>query len=244
MNLIEYYKKQSDISKISKKFADRFSDVPVEIITWVRKHMIHPCENPYNFNDKNWPRLTTGRDIEKTLMTQQFAFGTCRAFTLACVAIMRAKGIPARSRCGFATYFNPGLYEDHWILEYWEDGKWKMADAQKMRLDVKPGQFINGAIAWELVRNMGFNASLFGFSGQCFQEYGLAYVIKNMIRDASGLLKSELNYLSYNSIDKKLSNLTASDYAELDKISDMIMSEDIIGLSDIDFQHLNKSDSI
>lgn len=235
MDLIEYYKEQSDVSRISEKFADRFSNVPVEIITWVRKNMIHPCENPYNFDKKNWPRPNSAKDIEDAFMTQQFASGTCRAFSLACVAIMRAKGIPARSRCGFATYFKPGLYEDHWVLEYWENGKWKIADAQKMRLDLKAGQFINGAAAWKLVRNLGFDANLFGFSGQCYQEYGLAYVIKNMIRDASGLLKSELNYRAYNSIDRKISRLTASDYTQLDKISDMILSEDIAGLSNIDF---------
>lgn len=235
MDYIEYYKKQSDKSKISKRFANRFSNNPGDIITQVRKKMIHPCENPYNFNEKNWPRLDTGKDIESAFMTQQFAFGTCRAFSLACVAIMRAKGIPARSRCGFATYFNPGLYEDHWIVEYWQDGKWKMADAQKMRLDLKSGQFINGAVAWKLVRNLGFDASLFGFSGQCFRDYGLAYIIKNMIRDASGLIKSELNYLDYNSIDKKIDKLTVSDYAMFDNLADMILSEDIKGLCGIDF---------
>lgn len=235
MDLKDFYKKQSDISKISKRFADRFSNTPQEIIAQVRKKMIHPCENPHNFDDENWPRLDTGKDIESALMTQQFAFGNCRAFTLACVAIMRAKGIPARSRCGFATYFKPGLYEDHWIVEYWEGDKWKMADAQKMRLDLKPGQFINGAVAWKLVRNLGFDANLFGFSGQCYQEYGLAYIIKNMIRDASALIKSELNYTGFDSVDKKISKLTASDYAELDNLSDMILLEDIAGLSDIDF---------
>ncbi|MDL2295880.1 transglutaminase-like domain-containing protein [Lachnospiraceae bacterium OttesenSCG-928-E19] len=235
MNLIEYYKKQSDISKISKKFADRFGDTPNEIVVQVRKKLIHPCENPYNFDDKNWPRLPTGKDIEKAFTEQQFAFGTCRAFTLACVAIMRAKGIPARGRCGFANYFNAGSYEDHWVVEYWDNGKWKLADAQKMRLNLTSGQFINGATAWKLVRNFGFDSNLFGFSGQAFQNHGLGYVIKNMIRDASGLLKSELNYLSSVSIDNKIKKLTNSDYADLDKISDMILSEDIVGLHNIDF---------
>jgi hypothetical protein len=47
--------------------------------------------------------------------------GTCRHFAVLSVALLRAKGIPARARCGFATYFQPGLALDHWIAEYWRD---------------------------------------------------------------------------------------------------------------------------
>ena len=38
----------------------------------------------------------------------------CREFATLMCAFFRAKGIPARSRCGFATYFGwNGNYEDH-----------------------------------------------------------------------------------------------------------------------------------
>ena len=36
--------------------------------------------------------------------------GTCRDFTTFMTALLRAKGIPARARCGFGTYFLPGHY--------------------------------------------------------------------------------------------------------------------------------------
>ncbi len=55
----------------------------------------------------------------------------CREFATLMCAFLRAKGIPARSRCGFATYFGwDGLYEDHWICEYWNGERWVMADPQ------------------------------------------------------------------------------------------------------------------
>jgi hypothetical protein len=55
----------------------------------------------------------------------------CREFATLMCALLRAKGIPARSRCGFATYFGwDGLYEDHWICEYWNGERWVMADPQ------------------------------------------------------------------------------------------------------------------
>jgi hypothetical protein len=55
----------------------------------------------------------------------------CREFATLMCALLRAKGIPARSRSGFAFYFGwNGDYADHWICEYWDGGSWIMADPQ------------------------------------------------------------------------------------------------------------------
>ena len=44
----------------------------------------------------------------------------CREFATLMCALLRSKGIPARSRCGFAVYFGwTGEFEDHWSCEYW-----------------------------------------------------------------------------------------------------------------------------
>jgi len=54
----------------------------------------------------------------------------CRFSTLSC-AILRAKGIPARARCGFSVYLGwKGSLEDHWIVEYWNGNRWVMNDPQ------------------------------------------------------------------------------------------------------------------
>src|ERR1700690_2619817 len=47
---------------------------------------------------------------------------TCRHFATLFVAIMRRKGVPARARCGFATYFVHGKRVDHWVAECWNVG--------------------------------------------------------------------------------------------------------------------------
>jgi hypothetical protein len=43
----------------------------------------------------------------------------------------RSKGVPARLRCGFATYFGSG-WEDHWVCEYWDKQvqTWRLSDPQ------------------------------------------------------------------------------------------------------------------
>ena len=57
------------------------------------------------------------------------ALQRCNSFALMLVTMLRAKGVPARSRCGFAVYFNPPNFEDHWVCEYWNaqtaDGAWR-----------------------------------------------------------------------------------------------------------------------
>jgi len=70
--------------------------------------------------------LTASRSPEKRLV------GNCRDFSVMLCAILRNKGIAARARCGFGTYFTPGRFEDHWICEYWkaDERRWAMVDAQ------------------------------------------------------------------------------------------------------------------
>ncbi|WP_269803231.1 transglutaminase domain-containing protein [Streptomyces sp. Go-475] len=41
--------------------------------------------------------------------------GTCRHFAILACAFLRARGIPARARCGFGTYCAEGRGLDHWI---------------------------------------------------------------------------------------------------------------------------------
>ena len=63
---------------------------------------------------------------------QDKMIGICRDFSVAAAALCREAGIPARARCGFATYFEPGKYIDHWVLEYWNEveQRWVMVDPQ------------------------------------------------------------------------------------------------------------------
>lgn len=57
---------------------------------------------------------------------------SCRQFSVVATALIRASGVPARSRCGFGAYFVPGHLEDHWVVAVWNqnDGRWQLVDAQ------------------------------------------------------------------------------------------------------------------
>lgn len=128
--------------------------------------------------------------------------GNCRDFAVLLCALLRHRGVPARARCGFGTYFLPGRYEDHWVCEYWDQGagRWVMVDAQldafqrealEIRfdpLDMPPGQFVSGGQAWQMCRAGEVDPDLFGI----FDMYGLWFVRGNLIRDFLALNKVEI----------------------------------------------------
>jgi hypothetical protein len=96
--------------------------------------------------------------------------GCCRDYTLLTVSALRHKGIPARSRIGFADYFRGGYNHDHVVAEYWNGDRWVMIDAQldpagEHPFDVQDmprGPFRSAAEVWLGVRSDELDADLFG----------------------------------------------------------------------------------
>ena len=100
--------------------------------------------------------------------------GTCRHFAVLSCALLRYRGIAARVRCGFATYFHPGQGLDHWITEYWhrDEDRWVRIDPEILGRSVLPapddlrvGDFLSAGEAWTAFRNGQIDASRFGVYG-------------------------------------------------------------------------------
>jgi hypothetical protein len=142
--------------------------------------------------------LTTVRSLEERIV------GTCRNFTVLLVALLRAKGIPARARCGFGMYFIPGHGEDHWVAEYWHaaQARWVRVDAQiddfqrqKLQpdfdlLDVPHDRFVIAGDAWAQSRAGEVDPAHFGLS--FLNEGGLWFIAGNLLRDAAALNNVEM----------------------------------------------------
>lgn len=56
--------------------------------------------------------------------------GCCRDHALLAVAMLREQGIPARTRIGFTTYFDPSFHGDHVVLDWWNGERWQRADPE------------------------------------------------------------------------------------------------------------------
>ncbi|MEO0936841.1 MAG: transglutaminase [Pseudomonadota bacterium] len=129
------------------------------------------------------PRAPRQRDI-----------GTCRDFALLFCAALRLKGFDAQVRCGFARYFHPPGFEDHWICLYrpHETARWRIADPQldaahlahyEIKMDprdIPADQFLFAADAWRAVRDGTQDAAHFGHG----DARGLWFMAVNVMRDA------------------------------------------------------------
>jgi hypothetical protein len=56
--------------------------------------------------------------------------GCCRDHSLLSVAILRQHGVPARTRLGFAGYFEAGYSHDHVVAERWDGERWVRFDPE------------------------------------------------------------------------------------------------------------------
>jgi Transglutaminase-like superfamily len=125
--------------------------------------------------------------------------GTCRHFAVLACALLRHRGIPARARCGFATYFQPAKGLDHWVIEYRQDGdtQWTRLDVEYLGhelavspADLQPGEFLTGGEAWAAHRDGQIDAEAFGVYGT--ENWGPAEIRGNAIRDLAALNKVEM----------------------------------------------------
>ena len=130
-------------------------------------------------------------------------FGTCRDYSLMICSMLRHHSIPARVRCGFATYFPWRPYEDHWICEYWapEECRWVRTDAQLDQLqrdqlainfdcaDLPTGAFLSAGQAWLLARSGAAPASDFGHG----DAKGLWFLRVNLYRDLLSLTNQQMS---------------------------------------------------
>lgn len=121
--------------------------------------------------------------------------GSCRDFALLLCAALRSKAVPARTRCGFAAYFD-AAWEDHWVCEYWDAATrtWRLADAQidamlRQRqsidfdaIDVPRTMFRTAGEAW-LACRAGTDPAVFGHG----DVTGLWFVGVNVVRDHCAL---------------------------------------------------------
>lgn len=141
------------------------------------------------------------RPLDQPRRPQDRFFGVCWHFALFAAALCRASGVPARLRCGFATYFTPGFHEDHWICEAWNGTRWCRVDPELgpetqrqlgLRLDaadLPPGAFLAAAEAWRLLRDGAAATDRFGVSA--IGVAGAWFAAASLLRDLAALMGRE-----------------------------------------------------
>jgi hypothetical protein len=142
------------------------------------------------------------RPLDEAREPGKRAIGTCRNYALLACAILRQHERPARLRVGFADYFRPDFWEDHWVCEYHDGSGWRLLDAEltaevRRRFgigfdpaDVPRDRFVSAGLAWQRLRRGERDPARFGVSvlGIC----GLWFVAGSLLRDLAALDKEEM----------------------------------------------------
>jgi len=174
--------------------------------------------------------LTVARPPERRVVSE------CRDFSTLLCAMLRYQGVPARARCGFATYFLPGCYEDHWVCEYWKSSeqRWVMVDAQLDQfqrqvlgiqfdpLDVPADSFLPAGKAWLLCRAGQADPQKFGI----FDMRGLWFIRGDLVRDVAALNKMELlPWDIWGLIEREEQDVSPEDMALLDQVAALTVAD-------------------
>lgn len=139
--------------------------------------------------------------------------GCCRDFTVLTLTLLRAAGVPARARVGFAGYFAPGWWIDHVVAEVWDaaEDRWRLMDANLGTdwpdhwrrddgdapfdvADVPRDAFLTGPAAWRACRAGERDPERFVVAPELEIPYlrGWSYLRHNLVHDLATLAKREM----------------------------------------------------
>jgi len=173
--------------------------------------------------------LTPERKVENKLVL------TCRYVAILMASILKTKGIPARVRSGFASYFeNTEDSWDHWITQYWNksenrwitvdvDGSWHRTGFDMY--DIPDGKFDFSAQTWLGVRKKEMEENHFrnagGFDGQVAIAWALFY-------DFHCLMNSEILYLHHPELTMygNFPKLSEDELKEIDDLATLMLNAD------------------
>lgn len=160
---------------------------------------------------------------------------TCRSQAIILASILKAKGIPARARSGFAEYIlYDGIHYDHWITEYYneKEERWKLVDADEHCPDHEMGfdlndipydKFLFGAEAYLGIRQDKYKESSILYSSDP-PTLGLKAAIRGLFYDFNALMNNEIIFLHMPKyIQDKKFELDDEEYKELDNLAELML---------------------
>ena len=168
----------------------------------------------------------------------------CREQAILLASILKAKGISARVRSGFAKYVNTSgkAAGDHWITEYYDmkNEKWTLVDADMFfyedvlneyhidfsLLDIPYDKFIFGAEAYLGLRTSKFKDEEIYYASSPL-TLGIRASIHGLFYDFHSLMNNEIIFLHLPKyiIDKNF-ELSEDEFLELDELARLMLEPD------------------
>lgn len=175
------------------------------------------------------------RGFERSRAVENKIVVTCRYVSVLMSSILKTKGIPTRSRSGFAPYISTKTSNDHWINQYWSKKKnrWVAFDADGLfenlgfdQFDIPKKEFDWAAEVWLDIRQHKNDGKRFVYADGKGTS-GLEAVIRSVFYDFHALMNNEISYKFQPSyIDEKFNSLTKNDFKEIDQLAELLLNPD------------------
>ena len=173
--------------------------------------------------------FTKNRDVTKRITV------SCRQASVLFSAILKAKGIPCRSRAGFMDFGDTGdSYMEHWVNEYWDytENRWVLADVDGYyeyeyrfgysQFDLPRRKFVTASEAWLGLRKNTLHKKL-----DVFSPNPLEGVCEYLFMDFHALMNNEIFY-SYQPLYLRggIQILNGNELRELDMLAELLTAPD------------------
>lgn len=173
--------------------------------------------------------FTKNRDVSKRITV------SCRQASVLFSAILKAKGIPCRSRAGFMDFGDAGeRFLEHWVNEYWDfnENRWVLADVDGYyeyeqrfgysQFDLPRRKFVTAQEAWLYLRRNTLDKKLDVFSPNLLEG-----VCEYLFMDFHALMNNEIFY-SYQPLYLRggIQGLSESELDELDYLAELLTDPD------------------
>ena len=221
---LEYYLAPSPMTDLTKFSAEALAGLPTapaDLMKVVRGCIVDPgtltqiygLQVPSGRDDERQIRaavemidriqqLDPSPIIESRPPERRF-LGTCRNYATLTCAFFRHTDTPARVRAGFAGYFVPNTWMDHWIVEYWRaldecwvrvdpelDDEWLAKRAPNMTSELlAKSMFLSGGETWQKCRRGDLDPNRCNMGGD---NWGLGEVRGSVLYDLAALNKAEV----------------------------------------------------
>lgn len=172
-----------------------------------------------------------GREVKNRVVI------TCRYVAVLLSSILKAKGIPARCRSGYANYFlskRENTYYDHWIVQYfnYDNNRWVNIDASGIynlefnQYDIPEDEFKWAAEIWLDVRNNQDSEKKYIHGSKLNGLNNLAYAL---FFDFHSIMNDEISYLFLpTAFDTKeeFEHLTEEQLKKIDDLAYLMLNPD------------------
>jgi formylglycine-generating enzyme required for sulfatase activity len=249
--LLDFYRQFSPFTDAGE-YAYLYKNLPdslPELCKLIRSQFIHPIAELPQYREQipkeRWNEMIkypTVKSILQGLVTSNSAgliynrkpedrlvLG-CPQNAILLASILKYRGIPARVRCGHATYLIPGFHGSHTICEVWNanENRWMLVDPSTDKVDFSEEEFDFSNEAWLQMQKGEIDPNLYGIPGRYTGEGSIVGKISNDLAMVLGIEYTIYQYapiLDY-AMDKE-KQLSLEQINTLNTISELMKTIDV-----------------